>query len=76
MSPDAKAAKARGFSRYGLPDPEKIMLVKSVCQYCGLEIVGSVSHGLPEQEQEHADTCKKRPPTSASSPSSSHPSSA
>jgi hypothetical protein len=62
MSPDAKAAKARGFSRSALADPEKIVLVKSVCQYCGLAIVGSVSYGLATEEQEHADTCTKKPP--------------
>jgi hypothetical protein len=27
---------------------------------CGFTIIGSVSEGLVEKEQQHADTCKKK----------------
>jgi hypothetical protein len=57
MSPDGKA---RGFTRSAVPDDVKVILVKSVCDYCGFTIIGSVTEGLVEQEQEHANGCKKK----------------
>jgi hypothetical protein len=60
MSPDGKA---RGFTRSAVPDEVKIVIIKSVCIHCGFTIIGSVTEGLVEQEQEHASTCKKKQST-------------
>ena len=60
MSPDGKA---RGFTRSAVPDNVKVILIKSICDFCGFTIIGSVTDGLLEQEQEHSDKCEKRVPT-------------
>ena len=41
------------------------LLVRSTCQYCGMEILDSITDTLQEREEMHRDSCYKVEATSA-----------
>ncbi len=50
----AKPQPIGGFTRRLTDDS---MLIESRCQFCGVVIVGSVLHGLREEENAHQANC-------------------
>jgi hypothetical protein len=67
----ASSEERAGFKRSLVKHPVKIALIRSECERCGFILIGGVEDGLPQQEIQHAEHCKKRPQSARSDGSSS-----